>query len=107
MELISVDDFIDKTASMQNENAISGGKQVYWAPSEVVDMRAIGMAVLDGEFSQASALKRFKWEKIHNRKIGSINPNKSSTAFRDKLSLVVKDLKERAKYVGDVLEDDS
>lgn len=60
-----------------------------WTDKEEADMKLIAEQVLIASYSQAEALNNFKAMHKAGRTVGAIRPNKTPTAFRDKLKAMV------------------
>ena len=93
MTSIAISSFINRTSTSQLQKESMGGRKTHWSAQEENDMRHIAKAVIENEFSQVEALKQFKQLHANKNTIGSLRPNKTPTAFRDKLARVVKELK--------------
>lgn len=69
----------------------TGGVKTVWTEAELADLRKIAYEVSIGNFSRSQALKDYREARKSGKNIGAIRPNKSPTAFKLRLSEMLRE----------------
>ena len=89
---LPINAFITQATAKQLEKK-AGGVPTVWTEKELEDLRVIAHDVAIGNFSRLQALKSYAEARKSGKTLGNIRPNKSPTAFKLKLSKLVREIK--------------
>lgn len=87
---LPLNSFITQATNKQLQKR-TGGIPTVWTEDELNEMRSIANEVKLGNFSRSQALEIYKEARKAGNILGNIRPNKSPTAFKNKLSEVIRE----------------
>lgn len=89
---LPVNAFISQATTKQLQKK-TGGIPTVWTDTELDELKSVAKEVMLGSFSRSQALEIYKEARKAGNTLGNIRANKSPTAFKNKLSEVIRQLK--------------
>jgi len=88
---LPVNTFMTQATNKQLQKK-TGGIPTVWTETEMEDLRVIAEGVAIGNYSQSQAVASYREARKTGKVLGNIRPNKSPTAFKQKLSELLRKL---------------